>query len=115
MTDIGREEIDAKLGRVSAETDTKIARIEGKLDLVLTKLDYVLKDNQETRQEIRSEARSSREITWGVGIGVMAIIIGILALFPSVFGLGTQIRDMVHTEVQQITQALPKEPQPKAP
>jgi len=41
-----REELDAKLQAAAAETDTKIARLEGKMDLVLLKLDHVLEGNR---------------------------------------------------------------------
>lgn len=88
-----REEIDAKLGKVAAETDTKIARIEGKLDLVLAKLDTSIQGNAETREVVRSEQSSTRANLWVVAIGLAAIIIAAIVAMPTFFSLGMQVRD----------------------
>jgi hypothetical protein len=90
--------LDAKLGRAAAETDTKIARCEGKLDLVLSKLDSVRDDYVTTRTN-----------QWVIGLGLAVLIVAVAAIFPVFFSVGAQIRDMVQKEVKaQI-------PEPPAP
>jgi hypothetical protein len=39
MTDLSREEVDAKIDRAKAETVTEIVRLEGKIDGIGIKLD----------------------------------------------------------------------------
>lgn len=98
MVEPTREEIDAKLRASSAEADTKIARMEGKLDLVLSKLDGV----NSRFDDVRDDYRSTRANIWVVGLGILVAIIGVAALFPVFFGIGAQVRDMVHAESQAI-------------
>jgi hypothetical protein len=94
-----RTEIDAKLAQSAAETDTKIARIEGKLDLVISKLDAVRDDN-----------RVSRTNMWVIGFGLAAVMVAVAALFPIFFGLGAQIRELAQREVQIQFQSQPVQP-----
>jgi hypothetical protein len=89
MPDLTREEIDAKLAASEARTDTKIARLEGKLDLVLSKLDDVRNDN-----------RGIRANQWVIGFGLALLIVAIAALFPAFFGIGAQVKDLVDASVQ---------------
>jgi hypothetical protein len=93
-------ELDAKLARVSAETDTKIVRLEGKLDAMIQKMDYVLKDAAETRDTVRAEARSGRETSWVVGLGLLAVIIAVLALFPAMFDMGSKNQEKLDSAVR---------------
>src|SRR6185437_8747135 len=88
MTDLTREEMQARIEASEARTDTKIARIDGKLDLVLSKLDSAKSDNLVIRTN-----------QWVIGLGLAVLIIAVFALFPVFFGLGTQIRDMVDSAV----------------
>lgn len=92
---------DAKIKLSEAQTETKIARMEGKLDLVLSKLD-----------DVRDDYRGTRANIWVVGLGLAVLIVGVAALFPSFFGMGAQIRDMVHNEIQ-IQIPVPPLSQPK--
>jgi len=82
-------ELDAKLGRVSAETDTKIARIEGKLDLVLSKMDESL-----------DASRSTKANQWVIGTALAVLMVALAFGIPAVFGNGLQLRDVIHSEVQ---------------
>lgn len=96
-----REELDAKLESQGAQTDTKIARLEGKLDLVIAKLDYVMKDNSETRDTIRSEGQNSRVITWTVGVGILAVVVAAIALFPAIFDMGSKNQEGLNRAVRE--------------
>jgi hypothetical protein len=95
MAEHTREEVDAKLAAAEARTDTKIARIEGKLDLVLEKLTNVGEQIRTTDAHGREDNRSTRANIWVVGVSLGILIAAIAALFPVFFGLGTQIKDMI--------------------
>ena len=66
-----REEIQAKIEASDARTDTKIVRMEGKLDLVLQTL-------QSTRDEARDNRRAIIANAWVIFAALVAIV-GILA------------------------------------
>lgn len=104
MADHTREEVDAKIAAAEARTDTKIVRMEGKLDLLLSKLDYF----NERITEVRSDSRGTRTNIWAVGIGLAALIIAVAFGLPALIGFGFQFRDVVHNEVQS---AMPQQHQ----
>jgi hypothetical protein len=106
MANPTREEMEAKISASEARTETKIARMEGKLDLVLSKLENVLENNRSIREDmresnraLREDNRSTRGNVWAVGVGLAILIVAVVALFPVFFSVGTQIRDLVHTEI----------------
>ncbi len=88
MSDLTREEMREAIAASEARGDTKIARFEGKLDLVLSKLDDVRQDNRTTRAN-----------QWVIGLGLAALIVTIVSIFPVFFDWGSKIRDLVDKEV----------------
>ena len=97
MTSPSREEMEARFRQASAETDTKIARMEGKLDLVLSKLDTV----GEKLGEVRDDNRATRANLWVIGTALAVLITALAFGVPAIFGNGLQLRDVVHSEVQE--------------
>jgi Fe2+ transport system protein B len=89
MADLTREEIKAQIEASEARTETKIARMEGKLDLVLSKLDSA-----------KGDSLAIRTNQWVIAFGLAVLIVAVVALFPVFFGIGTQVRDMVDSAVQ---------------
>lgn len=129
MTDVTREEIDAKLGRSKAEAESGAARLDGKLDLVLAKLDAFKSDvglrfgemegrfdemkayNVETRSVSRDDQRSMRNNLWAVGLGLAAIIVAMAVAFPTFFGMGAQVKDVATLAArEQVQQSLKVSP-----
>ena len=88
MTDISRDEVDAKIALSNAQTDTKFARLEGKLDLVLSKM-----------AEVQESTRATRANQWVIGTALAVLIVALAFGVPTVFGFGLQLRDVVHSEV----------------
>jgi hypothetical protein len=88
---------DAKIASVEARTDTKIARMEGKLDLVVSKIDGI----NSRLDDVRNDYRATRANIWVVGLGLAILIVGVAALFPVFFSIGTQVRDIIGKEIQQ--------------
>jgi len=89
-----RAEMDAKLGQISAETDTKIARIDGKLDLLLSKMG-----------EVVESGRATRANQWVIATALAVIMVALGFGIPALFGNGLQLRDVIHNEV---VESLPK-------
>jgi hypothetical protein len=81
----------AEIAAAEARTDTKITRMEGKLDLVISKLDGVREDNRATRAN-----------QWVVGLGLAVLIVAIATLFPVLLDFGAKIREMVVKEVHEV-------------
>ena len=86
MPEQTREEIDAKFAAVEARTDTKIVRIDGKLELILTKMTDLSAQIQAIKIHGREDARSTRNTIWGAGVGLAILIVAVAALFPVFLG-----------------------------
>ena len=89
----------AEIAAAEARTDTKIVRMEGKLDLVISKIDGlnirfedVRSDARETRATAHSDNVATRANIWVVGIGLAVLIVAVAALFPVFFGIGANQR-----------------------
>jgi hypothetical protein len=96
-----REEMKAEIGLAEARTDLKIARMEGKLDLVISKLDAL-------SALARSDNAATRGNIWFVGLGLAVLIVAVVTLFPVFFSIGIHIRDIVHAEMQSQAPAPPE-------
>jgi hypothetical protein len=113
MTDpASREEIDAKIAAAEARGDTKIARMEGKLDLVLSTVNVRF-------DAVTEQITGARSNQWVIAFGlaglfltVVAIIVAVAFGMPAIYSLGTQTRDIVREEVKA---ALPTPPAPAVP
>jgi hypothetical protein len=88
--------LDAKIAAAEARTDTKIMRLEGKVDLVLSNL-----SNMTSKFDaLRDDNRAVRANQWVIGLGLAVLIVAVAALFPVFFSIGTQVRDLIHSEVK---------------
>jgi Fe2+ transport system protein B len=112
MSDMTREEMKAEIAASEARGDTKIARFEGKLDLVLAKLDSVNNSVTDKMKDVKDDVRSARANQWVIALGLAVLIVAVVTLFPVFFGIGTQLHDMVHSEVQS---QIPTPPVAKRP
>jgi cytochrome c-type biogenesis protein CcmH/NrfG len=89
MADLTREEVQLRIENSEAKNDTKIVRLESKLDLVLSKLDAA-----------KSDSLAIRTNQWVIAFGLALLIVAVVALFPVFFGIGTQMKDMIDSAVQ---------------
>jgi hypothetical protein len=103
MSDVSREEIDAKIAASEARTEIKITRLEGKLDLVLAKIDSVREENNHQFSSAKDDSRAIRANQWVIAFGLAVLIVAVVALFPVFFGIGVQIKDIVAHEVASQT------------
>jgi hypothetical protein len=99
MADLTREEVQARIEASEARTDTKIVRMEGKLDLVLQTL-------QSTRDEARDNRRAIIANLWVIFAALVAIVGILAAVAPVVFDMGSRWRETITKEVQDRVQDL---------
>jgi hypothetical protein len=106
--------VDAKIAASEARGDTKIARMEGKLDLVISKIDAMnirfddaRGDAREARATAHSDNVATRANIWLAFFGIVAVIVAIYALFPTFFDMGSKMRDSIEKEV---TRQIPQPP-----
>jgi hypothetical protein len=83
---------EAQIAAAEARTDTKIVRLEGKLDIVLSKLD-----------EVREDGRATRANMWVIGVSLALLIIGVVAAAPVIFDLGMKTREAISKEIHEKT------------
>jgi hypothetical protein len=104
-----RDEMNAELGRVSAETDAKFARLEGKIDLVLSKMGDIgtrisdlREDNNGRLSDLKEDNRAIKTNALVIGLTLAGLIIAVGVGVPAIFSNGVQFRDTVRTEVQSL-------------
>lgn len=97
MSDISREEIDAKLDAAEARTDVKFAQLMGELGKINVRLDGVERSTSGTKATII-----------GTGIAAVALVVGILAFGQQWFGIGLTTRDIVRATITEMQTQAPK-------
>ncbi|HEX8214569.1 MAG TPA: hypothetical protein VF582_03755 [Allosphingosinicella sp.] len=89
--------IDSKIAASEARTDTKFAKLEGKLDLILERVETV----KEQSTDARSEARATRRTVIGTGVSLGALLIAIFTLYTNSFNLGARVDDIARIEARE--------------
>lgn len=93
---------DAKIALSEARTDVKFARLEGKIEQVLTSMDG-----------LKADFGTNRGLIIGVGLSLAGIIMALTALLTPVVGFsGTVSRGM---SVRDVVKAVIAEQQPQTP
>jgi hypothetical protein len=92
MSDPTREIINDKVAASEARGETKLVRLEGKLDLIMKTID-------DLAGESKLDNRATRSNALAIGFGLAALIVAIAALFPVFFGMGDRIHDLVDKAV----------------
>jgi hypothetical protein len=94
-----REEIKAEIGTAEARTDTKIARLEGKMDIVIIKLDAVNESTLAMRRDVKDSERAIKANAWVIFAALAAILIGLIATIPAIFDWGFKMREVIDKEI----------------
>lgn len=119
--------VDAKIAAAEARGDTKSMRLEGKLDLVLLKLDSNDRKldtynatAEAIRREVKDSERAVRANGWVIFAAISGLIVGVVAIIatvgPFLFEQGAKQDEIttrkVHEEFQKFIQQPPVKPQP---
>lgn len=85
---------DAKIAAAEARGETRIARLEGKLDLVLEAVRNSSNDARDNRRAIIANG-------WVI-FGAIVVVLGILiTVAPVIFDMGFKWRETISKEVQE--------------
>jgi hypothetical protein len=102
-----REEINAEIAAAEARTDTKIVRLEGKIDLVISKLDAANTINAAIRQEVRDSGRAVIANAWVIFAAMVGIVAIVATVGPMIFDLGIRTREANTKDIQERLPTLP--------
>jgi len=109
MTDDNDKITDLKIQAAESRTDTKIVRLEGKLDLMLARVEAIGADARRGADEVHRYRNS----VWAAAGAVMVILGLLFTVGQWMFGTGMQLREAVRSEVQlqdeQTTEQPPSE------
>jgi hypothetical protein len=94
MADLTREEVQAKIEVAEARADTKIARIEGKLDLVLQAVEG-------SRSEARDNRRAVISNAWVIFGALIVVLATMVTILPTFLDMGFRWRETITKEVQE--------------
>jgi hypothetical protein len=103
MAEIGREELAANFRAAAAETDTKIVRMEGKIDLLANtisgKLDAVSTEIGRAQQD----AKDTKWILFGTilasALALMGLIIGLATYGDALFSRGMDVHKVIEETI----------------
>ncbi|HYI39093.1 MAG TPA: hypothetical protein VE053_02115 [Allosphingosinicella sp.] len=94
--------VDAKISASEARTDTKFAKLEGKIDLLV-----------ERSTDARTEARSTRRTVVGTGLSIAALLVAVFTLYNNSFTLGSRVDEVARVEARQAFNELrERDPEP---
>jgi hypothetical protein len=120
MPDPTREEIDAKFAASEAHTETRVTRLEGKIDTMVatiggridmlgSKIDALndkasaaQADNRETRTEIRESRRWVMGTVIAVGVALAGLMAALWTYGDAMFARGMNVRELVQTTIKEM-------------
>lgn len=107
--ELDRDQVQDMIAASEARTDTKFARLEGKLDLILERFEsssskstmqiQALADQEAAERDhvrgelsqIRGDYKSTRNTVIGTGISVVVLVVAILTLYVSALSTGAAL------------------------
>jgi uncharacterized protein YlzI (FlbEa/FlbD family) len=106
-----KDEVKFQIEASEARTDTKIERVNGKLDLVLEKISEV-NDNYKTN---RSNMLVGFFSVAGLLIALGGIIIAVWAAMPAFMDVGSKVREIAASEARAVSASAHKSEAPSKP
>lgn len=89
---------DYKIAAAEARSDTKIARLEGKIDVLALSINALGAKIDSQRSEASSNRNVIISVTVGTALTIVALTYAALSYGASTFYNGTVVRDLVHSE-----------------
>jgi hypothetical protein len=124
--ELDREQVQDMIASSEARTDTKFARLEGKLDLILEQFKHATETGATEREYVREELstiradnRSTRQTVIGGSVGLAGLILTLVAIGVAVWGVFESKDAALHQAPPAYIQVVPQnqiqpEPTPKA-
>ena len=104
MAELTREEIDAKIDKSNAQTETKIVRLEGKIDtlsaVLVGKIDSLKEDIQKTDNYNRDSRLIIVASIFAAVIALGGLFVAMMTFGDALFGRGMNVRDVIETTVK---------------
>lgn len=91
--------VDAKIAASEARQTTGMARIEGKIDLLLLETKHVGKAADDAKEEARLAKVAASNIKWNFGFSILAAVGALSAVILTMWTLSYQIADTVRQTV----------------
>jgi len=101
MANPTREEIDAKLATTEARIETKLTSLEGKFDLISSKIDFAIQQmvisqdvTQKTAERAETVALRTEEIARSSRWNMVFLALAVVASVIATLGFGAQMFDL---------------------
>jgi hypothetical protein len=96
-----QELVDAKIGKLSAEVDTKFAQLLGAINTQSSDIKGEIGKIGARLDGVERSTGGVKATIVGVAIGAIAIVIGILSFGQQYFGIGVTTRDIIRATVSE--------------
>jgi roadblock/LC7 domain-containing protein len=111
MSDLTREEIQAQIAASEARGDTRVVRLEGKIDTLTATIIGKLDAANEKMSADHEYNRTTRWVMVGLAIAIGGLMVGMATYGDAMFGRGMSVRDVVQTVLKEnAIQSAPKPP-----
>jgi len=91
MTNVSREEMNAKIEAVEARLETRIIQIDSKIDRVLDQLSHTSTTLRETKEEARLAKVAASGLKWNIGFIVLTAAVAVMTVVGVMYSLSFQI------------------------
>lgn len=103
MSDVSRDEIDAKLAAVEARLETGLVRLDGKMDNLLSEIRHVGDVAKDAKDEARQAKIVASNIKWNFAFVMLAGIGALLAVILTMWTITYQVTDTVRSINPQLS------------
>lgn len=104
----------AEISAAEARGETKIARLEGKIDTAVATL---LGEMHAIRDDVRQSDQYQRDTRWvllvsvvTVGLALGGLAVGLVTYGDALFGRGMNVRDVIQSTIKDYQATQPKQP-----
>ena len=88
---------DAGLSRMEGKLDAGLLRMEGKFDTVVTELTHVVSALKDTKEEARLAKVAASAISWNIGFTVLTAVAALIAVILTMWTITYQVADTVRS------------------
>ena len=93
--------LDLKIVASEARSETKMAKLEGKIDLMASAVQNLTVSVNQQRSETKSLQLWTIATIIASALAMIALILSVMSFGASTFYNGTVVRDLIHNEIVQ--------------